>query len=51
MGQSLQGNLTKKAHTKQKFTEQHILELNKCMDPKLLYDTTSYQRFYEIRHV
>ncbi len=34
MGQSLQGNLTKKAHTKQKFTEEHILELNKCIDPK-----------------
>ena len=34
MGQSLQGNLTKKAHTKQKFTEKHILELNKCIDPK-----------------
>ena len=34
MAQSLQGNLTKRAHQKSKFTEQHILELNKCMDPK-----------------
>ena len=34
MAQSLQGNLTKKAHAKIKFTEQQILELNKCMDPK-----------------
>jgi len=34
MGQSLQGNLTKRAHQKSKFTEDHILELNKCMDPK-----------------
>ena len=34
MGQSLQGNLTKKAHQKIKFSEQHILELNKCIDPK-----------------
>ena len=34
MGQSLQGNLTKKAHAKIKFTEQQIRELNKCMDPK-----------------
>ena len=34
MGQSLQGNLTKKAHQKIKFSEEHILELNKCIDPK-----------------
>ena len=34
MAQSLQGNLTKKAHAKIKFTEHQILELNKCMDPK-----------------
>ena len=34
MGQSLQGNLTKKAHAKIKFTEDQILELNKCMDAK-----------------
>jgi hypothetical protein len=34
MAQSLQGNLTKRAHQKSKFTENHILELNKCMDPK-----------------
>ena len=34
MGQSLQGNLTKKAHQKLKFSEEHILELNKCIDPK-----------------
>ena len=34
MGQSLQGNLTKKAHAKIKFTDQEIRELNKCMDPK-----------------
>ena len=34
MAQSLQGNLTKRAHQKSKFTEDHILELNKCMDPK-----------------
>ena len=34
MAQSLQGNLTKKAHSKQKFTEANILELNKCIDPK-----------------
>lgn len=34
MAQSLQGNLTKKAHQRVKFTEQQILELNKCMDPK-----------------
>ena len=34
MAQSLQGNLTKKAHQRVKFTENEILELNKCMDPK-----------------
>lgn len=34
MTQSLQGNLTKKAHAKTKFTEHEIRELNKCMDPK-----------------
>ena len=34
MAQSLQGNLTKRAHQKTKFTEQQILELNKCMDQK-----------------
>ncbi len=34
MAQSLQGNLTKKAHTKVKFTEQQIIELNKCINPK-----------------
>ena len=34
MAQSLQGNLTKRAHQKSKFTEQQILELNKCMDTK-----------------
>ena len=34
MAQSLQGNLTKRAHQKSKFTEDHILELNKCMDAK-----------------
>jgi|TARA_R110000796_G_scaffold132393_1_gene247846 hypothetical protein len=34
MAQSLQGNLTKKAHSKVKFTGDQILELNKCMDPK-----------------
>ena len=33
MAQSLQGNLTKKAHSKQKFTEANILELMKCMEP------------------
>jgi len=34
MAQSLQGNLTKKAHQRVKFTEEQIVELNKCMDPK-----------------
>ena len=34
MAQSLQGNLTKRAHQKSKFTEQQILELNRCMDKK-----------------
>ena len=34
MAQSLQGNLTKKAHTKVKYTEQQIVELNKCINPK-----------------
>ena len=34
MAQSLQGNLTKRAHQKSKFNEQQILELNKCMDTK-----------------
>ena len=34
MAQSLQGNLTKKAHQRVKFTEKEIRELNKCMDPK-----------------
>jgi hypothetical protein len=34
MAQSLQGNLTKKAHQRVKFTEQQIVELNKCMDHK-----------------
>ena len=34
MAQSLQGNLTKKAHTKVKYTEQQIIELNKCINPK-----------------
>jgi len=34
MAQSLQGNLTKKAHQKLKFTEPQIRELNKCKDPK-----------------
>ena len=34
MAQSLQGNLTKKAHSKVKFTGDQILELNRCMDPK-----------------
>ena len=34
MAQSLQGNLTKKAHSKVKFSNEQILELNKCMNPK-----------------
>ena len=34
MAQSLQGNLTKKAHQKIKFSEEQILELNKCIHPK-----------------
>lgn len=34
MAQSLQGNLTKKAHQRVKFTENEILELNRCIDPK-----------------
>ena len=34
MATSLQGNLTKKAHQRVKFTEEQISELNKCMDPK-----------------
>ena len=34
MAQSLQGNLTKRAHQKVTFTEHQIKELNKCMDPK-----------------
>ena len=34
MAQSLQGNLTKRAHQKVKFTEKEIKELNKCIDPK-----------------
>jgi len=34
MAQSLQGNLTKRAHQKVKFSESQISELNKCMDPK-----------------
>jgi hypothetical protein len=44
MGQSLQGNLTKKAHAKIKFTEDQILELNKCMDAKTgpLYFCSNY---------
>jgi hypothetical protein len=44
MAQSLQGNLTKKAHQRVKFTEEQIVELNKCMDPKNgpLYFMTQY---------
>ena len=44
MATSLQGNLTKKAHQRVKFTEEQISELNKCMDPKNgpLYFMTNY---------
>lgn len=34
MAQSLQGNLTKRAHQRVKFTEKEIKELHKCMDTK-----------------
>tara|TARA_E500000178_G_scaffold346620_1_gene398528 strand:+ start:714 stop:2297 length:1584 start_codon:yes stop_codon:yes gene_type:complete len=46
---SLDGVLTKKANTREKYSEQHITDLAKCMDPKLGYLYFSKQ-FAFIQH-
>jgi hypothetical protein len=49
MAKSLDGVLTKKSHTKEKFTEEQVQHLLKCSDP-----TTGYlhfaQNFFHIQH-
>jgi len=49
MAKSLDGVLTKKAHTKEKFTEQEVMDMALCMDP-----TSGYlhfaKNFFHIQH-
>lgn len=49
MAKSLDGVLTKKAHTKEKFTEQQIEDLLKCSDPNTGYLYFA-ENFFHIQH-
>ena len=49
MAKSLDGVLTKKAHTKEKFTEQEVLDMAACMDPESGYLHFS-KNFFHIQH-
>jgi hypothetical protein len=46
---SLDGVLTKKAHTKEKFTEQEVQDMAQCMDPTLGYLHFA-KNFFHIQH-
>ena len=46
MSKSLDGVLTKKANTKETFTEDQVEHLRKCMDPK-----DGYMHFAKILHI
>ena len=49
MAKSLDGVLTKKAHTKEKFTEQEVMDMAQCMDPELGYLHFA-RNFFHIQH-
>ena len=49
MAKSLDGVLTKKAHTKEKFTEEQVKHLLQCADPKLGY-MHFVKNFFHIQH-
>jgi hypothetical protein len=49
MAKSLDGVLTKKAHTKEKFTEQDVQDLLACADPNTGYHYFS-KNFFHIQH-
>ena len=49
MAKSLDGVLTKKAHTKEKFTEQEVMDMAQCMDPTLGYLHFA-KNFFHIQH-
>ena len=49
MAKSLDGVLTKKAHTKEKFTEQEVMDMAQCMDPALGYLHFA-RNFFHIQH-
>jgi len=49
MAKSLDGVLTKKAHTKEKFTEQEVMDMALCMDPELGYLHFA-KNFFHIQH-
>ena len=49
MAKSLDGVLTKKAHTKEKFTEQEVMDMAQCMDPETGYLHFS-KNFFHIQH-
>jgi len=49
MAKSLDGVLTKKAHTKEKFTEQEVIDMALCMDPELGYLHFA-KNFFHIQH-
>ena len=46
---SLDGVLTKKAHTKEKFSQKQVEDLSKCMDPDTGY-LYFCQNFFHIQH-
>jgi hypothetical protein len=49
MAKSLDGVLTKKAHTKEKFTEQEVMDMALCMDPASGYLHFA-KNFFHIQH-
>jgi len=49
MAKSLDGVLTKKAHTREKFSEQEILDMATCMDPESGYLHFA-KNFFHIQH-
>jgi len=49
MAKSLDGVLTKKAHTKEKFTEQEVMDMALCMDPESGYLHFA-KNFFHIQH-
>jgi Terminase large subunit, T4likevirus-type, N-terminal/Terminase RNaseH-like domain len=49
MAKSLDGVLTKKAHTKEKFTEQEVMDMAQCMDPESGYLHFA-KNFFHIQH-